>query len=175
MTEENVSEPNWNKLENANNKQEEKVLSLTVDIQNGKQELLEVRESDNLEKVAEVFCIKYGLDNECKQLLINTIQHHLYDDSQKQVEEAQNEIIEQNPKHMQELEGTLEVWKKEAELKIRNKMTAQYHPVINENSKKMIEKRRNTQVPVHEQLYKMVHVYILFYRLLISKKGKNLH
>jgi len=188
LTEENMSDPNWSN-QKSNEKQaespphieEERILSLTVDIPQGTQEVLEIRASDDIEGITERFCQKHDLDAECKQMLLDNIRAHLFGNgtTDQQIQEEQNEedrndtevrpensnnigSAELEPHQIGELAEELETWKKEAEEKIRSRIASSNKPVINENSRKIVEKQGLSKIPVYERLHK---------RALVKQRG----
>lgn len=58
---------------------EERVLTLTVNVPNGSQEKIEIRESDDIEAIANTFCHKHDLDANSKEMLLENIRA-LFDD-----------------------------------------------------------------------------------------------
>ncbi len=198
-----MSDPNWSGNGKSQDRpsaspphaDEERILSLTVDIPQGTQEVLEIRASDDIEAITEDFCAKHDLDADCKQMLLDNIRVHLFgtngtNGTERQIQEDQSEEDRvdtdaagrqtespapdnvasintnnaetitgeegQNPRQMEELAGELESWKKEAEMRIREKITTMNHPVINDYSRKLVERRGLDRVPVYERLHKRV-------------------
>ncbi len=176
-----MSDPNWSNgksQERASPAQveEERILSLTVDIPQGTQEVLEIRASDDIEGITDRFCAKHDLDAECKQMLLDNIRAHLFGttttDQQIQEDQLEEDRLDTEspagdapaeigmeegttePRQIEELAGELESWKKEAEQKIKEKLSMHNHPIIDEHSKKIAEKRGLTRVPVYERLHK---------------------
>jgi hypothetical protein len=52
---------------------EERVLKLTINIPSGNSETIEIRETDNIERIANDFCIKHELDNTSKEMLLENV------------------------------------------------------------------------------------------------------
>eukprot|EP00826_Nyctotherus_ovalis_P028293 TRINITY_DN22367_c0_g1_i1.p1 TRINITY_DN22367_c0_g1~~TRINITY_DN22367_c0_g1_i1.p1 ORF type:complete len:215 (+),score=55.23 TRINITY_DN22367_c0_g1_i1:138-782(+) len=58
---------------------EERVLTLTVNVPNGNQEKIEIRQTDDIEAIASAFCHKHDLDANSKGMLLENIKA-LFDD-----------------------------------------------------------------------------------------------
>lgn len=147
---------------------------MTVDIPQGDQEVLEIKASDDIERITEEFCQKHNLDDECKKMLIEKISQNLFGEPERDGEiqeekgedEVQNSVqspnndanpgVVEEGSHLEELTSELNTWKKEAKQRIREKLVSQNQPIINENSKKIVEKRGIAQVPVYERLHQKV-------------------
>ena len=203
LTEENMSDPNWSGGKSREQvtaspapAEEERILSLTVDIPQGTQEVLEIRASDDIEGITEQFCAKHDLDADCKQMLIDNIRTHLFGNANSQTEqqiqeEQQEEEVQQEvqqeeerpepeiqpeqsqneePKQLEELAGELEDWKKEAEQKIREKIAMHNYPSIDQNSKRIAEEKGLSTIPVYERLHKKALVKQKAQRKAISKE-----
>lgn len=146
---------------------EERVLSLTIDIPDGKKEILEVRTSDNIYKITEDFCIKHNLDKDCQQMLIDSIRQNLFDEppvknvnqpSPLERDNKRSACKDKTPaRQIEEISNPLDTWKKEAEQRIRQTIKKLNQPEKYENNRRISEKRRGTPIPVHERLHQMVY------------------
>lgn len=83
--------------ENSDQQKEERILSLTVDIPQGGQEILEIKDTDDITAIANQFCAKHNLDGECKQALLESIKEHLFGGEQAEIEAAPLEAGKESP------------------------------------------------------------------------------
>jgi len=73
---------------------EKRILSLAIDIPQGRQEVLEIKDTDDIIDVADQFCAKHDLDEDYKQALVQSIREHLFD-SKETIEESEVVVSEE--------------------------------------------------------------------------------
>eukprot|EP00826_Nyctotherus_ovalis_P038581 TRINITY_DN3621_c0_g4_i1.p1 TRINITY_DN3621_c0_g4~~TRINITY_DN3621_c0_g4_i1.p1 ORF type:complete len:298 (+),score=64.46 TRINITY_DN3621_c0_g4_i1:128-1021(+) len=162
---------------------EERILSLTIDIPQGGQEVLEIKDTDNIAAIAAQFCAKYNLDEECKDVLLESIKEHLFGCEQMQKEnafplEGDKTISVANVSSGKESPGpkneesTTKKEKKQSadpnkmkqltnelelwkkEVELKIKQGNVFNqPAINQHSKQIVGKKGQAKVPVHERLH----------------------
>ena len=142
---------------------EERLLSLSVNIPNGTQETLEIRINDDIEDITNKFCLKYNLDNDCKQMLNETIKKNLYNntDQNKMIaEEDENHYDSQNERQTEKalnndkLNDEVQRLKKEISQEAKKRLCNKNQPIINPQSEKIVKKNGLTNIPVYERLSK---------------------
>ncbi len=149
--------------------EEERVLSITVDIPQGTQEVLEIRETDDIDRVTEKFCQKHELDEDCKQLLLANIRHHLFNEPLEKsadilgLETTENRSSEKGSatQTKKELAGELEAWKRKARQLARERIASLNCPAIDKNSKRIAERRGLAHTPVYERLQPKVTLRVI--------------
>ena len=123
------------------------MLTLTVDIPNGMKEVIEIRATDDIEKIANEFCFKHKLDESAKSMLIYNIRKILF--------ESSKDLNLKNKEPIKKIES------KNANKERYIKPKQNHKPYINEYSRKFVN---NEDVPVYERLYN---------RALINMKRKQ--
>ena len=58
-------------------KEEREILSIAIDVGNGKEETIEVAKGDNPDLLASVFCVKHGLNERQRLKLAKLIEKHM--------------------------------------------------------------------------------------------------
>ena len=192
-TEENESDQNSIE-EIDNNEIEERILRLTIDIANGIREVLEVKESDDADFIVNKFCIKHNLNDECKNVLINTIKQNLFPNNPECTKNNLKEHLHEIPQGdvIGEWLKSFNKWEKESEQKIindilqrnkysnklktkRSKATLTYSKIHNSTLIKQHNKfDDNTELNLKNPKVKNPNSHYLLYKKGVKKVPTNL-
>jgi len=116
---------------------------MTVDVSEGVQEVLEIRSTDNIEKIAAELCNKYNLDIEIQHLLIQTIKQNLFETELAIMENQIKEEESENEQSIKEQYVTKPIEKKARKIS---------YPIINKHSKRIVERKGLARIPIYERL-----------------------
>jgi len=85
-----------------------KLLIITIELGNGKQEQLTIYENDNPQEVAEEFCNKHHYDRDLREILQYQIEHTIFETKSKLLQKERSQTFS-NDSRDAELEIPLEV------------------------------------------------------------------
>jgi len=149
----------------------DELLTIIVEIGDGREEAILVYPGDKAEKLAAEFAKKHNLDMKMLDKLTNLIQENIdqamidiaLEENQKDkpTEDIQkgSDILEQEPQDTIKApsctppESEFEKWQKELEKNLKESNTTLRAPSINENSKKLASNMPLTSLPVYERLH----------------------
>ena len=126
----------------------------TIDLEEGVSKSIEISSRDRVRDKLNTFCVEHNINNEDKRSLIKTISKMLLE---KQYEHyiSKRLDVKLDKQEVKKLMEEFNSWKREVEAKVKVNLNKYKTPVINNNSKKIAQKKK--LAPIHERFYPIVN------------------
>jgi hypothetical protein len=125
-------------------------LKFTVDLEEGTSKSIEISGRDRVRDKLNIFCAENNINNEDKRSLIKTISQILLEEQRKYYI-SKKLSVKLDKQEIKKLMEEFNSWKREAEAKVKVQLNKYETPIINNNSRRIANKK--VLAPVHERLY----------------------